>query len=55
VLASSLGLSPDALVEELTSRAEFLASLSGRGICEPPAVAAALLDYPSLPVEGATA
>ena len=55
VLAGSLGLSPDALEDELTSRAEFLASLSERGICEPPAVAAALLDYPSLSVEGATA
>lgn len=55
VLAGSLDLAPDELEAELTSRADFLASLSERGICDPPAVAAALLEYPILPVEGATA
>jgi hypothetical protein len=55
VLAASLGLSAVALEEELTARGGFLASLSERGICDPPSVASALADYPSLPVEGATA
>jgi hypothetical protein len=55
VLAASLDLSPMALEEELASRASFLAGLSERGICDPPAVAASLADYPSLPAEGATA
>jgi hypothetical protein len=55
VLAGSLGLSAGDLEEELASRAEFLARLSERGICDPPAVASALADYRSLPVEGATA
>jgi hypothetical protein len=55
ILAASLGLSARSLEAELESRAEFLAGLSTRGVCDPPSVAAALGDYPSLPVEGATA
>ncbi len=55
VLAASLGLSAGELEEELASRARFLASLSERGICDPPAVASALAEYRSLPVEGAPA
>jgi hypothetical protein len=58
VLASSLGLSADALEAELGERSEFLAGLAERGICDPPAVARALLDYPTLPTlasEGASA
>ncbi len=53
VLAASLGLSPDELEDELSSRAAFLAGLAERGICDPPAVASALTEYRSLPVEGA--
>jgi hypothetical protein len=55
VLAASLGLSAGALEEELAGRAGFLARLSEHGICDAPSVASALADYPSLPVEGATA
>ncbi|HYM52669.1 MAG TPA: hypothetical protein VEW45_04190 [Candidatus Dormibacteraeota bacterium] len=55
VLAAGLGLSAGELEEELATRADFLASLSERGICDPPSVASALAEYPSLPVEGATA
>jgi hypothetical protein len=54
-LAASLRLSAGELEEELASRARFLASLSERGICDPPAVASALAEYHSLPVEGAPA
>jgi hypothetical protein len=58
LLASALGLSADALEAELRSRSDFLAGLSERGICDPPAVAQALLTYPTLPSvasEGASA
>jgi hypothetical protein len=55
VLAASLGLSPEELEDELASRAAFLAGLAERGICDPPAVASALTEYRSLPVEGAPA
>jgi hypothetical protein len=54
VLATSLGLSADALEEELAVRAAFLGSLAERGICDAPAVVAALADYPGLPVAGAS-
>lgn len=54
VLAASLGLGPDALEAELAERSSYLAELAARGICDPPAVAAALSLYPSLP-EGAIA
>jgi len=55
VLAASLDLSSSELEDELASRAEFLAGLAERGICDPPAVASALTEYRSLPVEGAPA
>jgi hypothetical protein len=58
VLATSLGLGADALETEIAERAAFLERLLERGICSPPAVARAVLDYPNLPVsatEGATA
>ena len=45
VLAGSLGLEPDALETEIASRAAFLESLAERGICDPPAVAAAVAAY----------
>jgi hypothetical protein len=57
-LAASLGTAPDALEEELAQRAAFLLALAERGICSPPAVARAVLDYPTLPdtaIEGASA
>jgi hypothetical protein len=52
VLADSLGLSTDALEQELAHRSTFLAELATRGICDPPHVAVAVRDYPTLP-EGA--
>ncbi|HYN63247.1 MAG TPA: hypothetical protein VES36_01475, partial [Candidatus Limnocylindrales bacterium] len=58
ILAASLGLSAHTLEAELTERSEFLAGLADRGICEPPAVARALLNYPNPPTlasEGASA
>jgi hypothetical protein len=58
LLASSLGLSAEALEAELKERSTFLAGLAERGICDPPAVARALVDYPTLPTlasEGASA
>ncbi|MEP7082003.1 MAG: hypothetical protein ABI841_03390, partial [Chloroflexota bacterium] len=45
VLARSLGLEADALEAEIASRAAFLESLAERGICDPPAVAAAVAAY----------
>jgi hypothetical protein len=54
VLATSLGLEPDALEAELAVRSAYLGALADRGICDPPSVAAALGLYPSLP-EGAIA
>jgi len=51
MLATSLGLSADALEEELRHRSEFLADLARRGICDPVSVASALAEYP---LEGAT-
>jgi len=58
VLANSLGVSARELEEELAQRAAFLLGLADRGICSPPDVARAVLDYPSLPdtaIEGASA
>jgi len=49
VLAASLGMEADALEAEIAARAAFLESLAERGICDPPAVAAAVATYPSLP------
>ena len=49
VLASSLGVEADALEAEIAERAAFLESLAERGICDPPAVAAAVAAYPQLP------
>ena len=49
VLAGTLGLTADALEAELASRASFLEALAARGICDPPAVAAAVAAYPELP------
>lgn len=54
VLAASLGLAADALEAELSDRADYLAGLAERDICDPPSVAAAVARYPSLP-EGAIA
>ena len=45
VLATSLGLTGDALEAELTDRSDFLADLAARGICDPPAVAAAVRSF----------
>jgi hypothetical protein len=58
LLAASLGLTGAALDEELEQRAAFLLALADRGICSPPDVARAVLDYPTLPdaaFEGASA
>jgi len=49
VLADSLGLTADALEQELAHRSTFLAELAARGICDPPHVAVAVRDYPTLP------
>ena len=49
VLADSLGLTADALEQELAHRSTFLAELAARGICDPPQVAVAVRDYPNLP------
>lgn len=46
VLASSLGMTADALHAELADRSAFLANLAARGICDPPSVAAAVRSYP---------
>lgn len=45
-LASSLGLTAEALEEELEDRSAFLAQLAENGICDPPEVARALAEYP---------
>lgn len=50
LLAASLGLSAGALESELAERSAYLAALSERGICDPGSVAAAVVDYPALPV-----
>jgi hypothetical protein len=58
ILAASLGLTGVALEQELEQRAAFLLALADRGICSPPDVARAVLDYPTLPdaaFEGASA
>jgi hypothetical protein len=49
-LASTLSVDPAALEEELARRAAFLLALAERGICSPPAVARAVLDYPTVPI-----
>ena len=49
MLAASLGMEADALEAEIAQRAAFLESLAERGICDPPAVAAAVAAYPELP------
>jgi hypothetical protein len=46
VLAASLGLDADAFEVELAHRSAFLEDLAARGICDPPAVAAAVRSYP---------
>jgi len=46
VLASSLGMTADALQAELADRSAFLEDLAARGICDPPSVAAAVRSYP---------
>lgn len=48
-LAGTLGISGAELEEELAQRSAFLLGLAERGICSPPAVARAVLDYPILP------
>jgi hypothetical protein len=45
VLASSLGMTADALEAELGGRSAFLDDLAGRGVCDPPAVAAAVRSH----------
>lgn len=50
VLATSLGLTADALEAEISDRATFLGELAERGICDPPAVAAAVASYGPGPV-----
>jgi hypothetical protein len=42
VLASSLGLTPDALEAEIAEKARFLEDLAARGVCDPPSVAVAV-------------
>jgi hypothetical protein len=44
-LAESLGVGADVLEDELRSRAAFLEHLAEEGVCDPPAVAAAVRDY----------
>ena len=46
VLAGSLAVSAEDLEAELAQRAGFLEELAERGICDPPAVASAVRDYP---------
>lgn len=50
LLAASLGTDAGSLERELEARAAFLAALEERGICGPAEVAAAVIDYPDLPV-----
>jgi hypothetical protein len=45
ILAASLGLDADAFEREIGSRVEFLDDLARRGICDPPAVAAAVQTF----------
>jgi hypothetical protein len=45
VLAQSLGGEPGAFESELNERATYLEDLAGRGICDPPSVAAAVRAY----------
>ena len=45
ILATSLGLTPDALESELTHRSTFLETLAERGVCDPPSVAEAIRSY----------
>jgi hypothetical protein len=45
VLATTLRLTPDALEAEIADRVAFLESLAEKGICDPPAVAAAVAAY----------
>jgi hypothetical protein len=45
VLATTLGLAPEALETELARRAAYLESLAERGICDAPDVAAALREF----------
>jgi hypothetical protein len=49
VLATSLGIGADQLEREIEERAAFLEDLAARGICDPPAVAAAVRAYPQAP------
>ncbi|MDQ3688514.1 MAG: hypothetical protein M3406_00475 [Chloroflexota bacterium] len=49
VLAHSLGMTSTDLEDELSARAGFLESLADRGVCDPPAVAAAVSAYPAVP------
>jgi hypothetical protein len=53
-LATSLGISADALEAELVHRSAFLADLATRGICDPPSVAAAIAEYPDPPEPATT-
>lgn len=56
VLATSLGLAPDALEAEMRNRSGFLEALAERGVCDAPSVSEALRTYPDLPAsEEATA
>jgi hypothetical protein len=45
VLAATLGLTPEAFEAELAHRSGFLEDLADRGVCDPPAVAAAVRDF----------
>jgi len=49
VLAASLGLSAESLETELALRSAFLEDLAARGICDPPAVAAAVRTWDKHP------
>jgi hypothetical protein len=53
VLAGALGLAPEALDEEIATRAAFLSALRDRGLCSPPDVALAVGRYPDLPARAA--
>lgn len=46
VLATSLGLAPDAFDAEIAERSAFLEDLARRGVCDPPSVAEALRAFP---------
>ena len=46
VLAATLGVTAEDLEAELERRAAFLEDLADRGVCDAPAVAAALSAYP---------